>query len=127
MTACRMFDAPAQTEQIEQSSLALAKQLRHQSSELRRHRRYGEDFKKRLSKTWGEALTLYEIVLLSARDAGSTFNEEHRPQAAEEKGFTFEALTSLHARACLVAGEVLELLKGGWPTVRSHAAEHFTS
>jgi Family of unknown function (DUF5677) len=108
-------DAALTEEEIEQRSVALAKQLRGQMSELRKHRRYGEGFKKRLAKTWSDAFTLYEVVLLSAVDAGANYNREHRPQASQESDFRFTALTSLQARACLVAGEVFELLQGGWP------------
>lgn len=102
-------------DELEQRSVALAKQLRGQMSELREHRAYDRGFKKRLAKTWSEAFTLYEVILLSAFDAGSTFDRVHRPEASQENDFRFEALTSLHAQACLVAGEVFELLNGGWP------------
>src|SRR5207249_4560247 len=108
-------DALLTEEEIERRSVALAKQLRGQLSELREHRAFDRGFKKRLAKTWTEAFTLYEVILLSAFDAGSSFDQGHRPPAAQENDFTFEALTSLHAQACLVAGEVFELLKGGWP------------
>src|SRR5438132_6544490 len=105
----------AHEKDIEGRSIAMARRLKRQTSELRTHRAYGRGFKKRLAKTWSDAFTLYEVVLLSAIDAGSDFDRDHRPQASEENDFTFEALTSLHARAGLVAGEVFELLKGGWP------------
>jgi uncharacterized protein DUF5677 len=105
----------ALTEQVEQSSLALAKRLRSQSRELREHQAYDRGFKERLAKTWSDAFKLYQVVLLSAVDAGSDFYTDNREQASQENDFRFEALTSLHARACLVAGEVFELLKGGWP------------
>jgi hypothetical protein len=102
------------TEMIEQRSAVVARHLRGQASELHRHRRYGAGFKKRLFKTWREALTLYEIVLVSTVDAGRDLAQEHWEQAVEENDFTFQVLMSLHARACLVAGEVFELLKGGY-------------
>jgi hypothetical protein len=105
----------AHEEDVERGSVALAQRLKGQTSELRKHRAYGRGFKKRLYDTWSDAFTLYEVVLLSAVDAGSDFYTEHRAEAEKESDFTFEALTSLHARACLVAGEVVELLKGGWP------------
>ena len=66
-------------------SVALAKQLRGQMSELRAHRTYDRGFKNRLAKTWSEAFTLYEVILLSAFDTGSTFDREHGPQASQEK------------------------------------------
>lgn len=112
--ALREF-ADALIEQIEQRSVVLAKTLRGQSSQLREHRAHDRGFKKRLARTWSEAFTLYLVVLLSAVDAGSDFYTNHREQAGKDNDFRFEALTSLHARACLVGGEVFELLKGGWP------------
>src|SRR5262249_7708806 len=45
----------------------------------------------------------------------SDFNDAHRAEAAEEDDFRFDALTMLHSRACLVASETLELMKGGYP------------
>jgi hypothetical protein len=112
-----LFEAvkDALTEQLERDSLMLAKRLRSQTKLLREHQAYGEGFKKRLARTWRNALTLYEVLLLSAVDAGSDFYTDHSEDAAQDNDFAFEALTSLHARACLVAGEVLELLRGGWP------------
>jgi Family of unknown function (DUF5677) len=101
-------------EEIERRSLALAKQLRIESSEMRRYRRYGLGFKRRLAKTWSEPLNLYEVVLKATFDAWSEFSQEHWAQAQQESDFRFETLVSLHAQASLVAGEVLELLKGGY-------------
>jgi hypothetical protein len=100
-------------EEIEHRSVLLAKQLRRESAELRRYRRLGEGFKKRLAKTWSQPLRLYEIVLKATLDGGREFVQEHWAQADQESDFTFEALTSLHAQACRVAGEVLELLRTG--------------
>jgi hypothetical protein len=108
-------DGPVTEEELERRGVALAKQLRGQMSELREHRAYDRGFKKRLATTWSQAFTLYEVILLSAFDAGSTFDQVHRPEASQDNDFRFEALTSLHAQACLVAGEVYELLRGGWP------------
>jgi len=101
-------------EEIEQRSVALAKQLRGESPEMRAYRRYGEGFKKRLAKTWSEPLRLYEVILKATFDAGAVFSEEHWAQARQENDFRFETLASLYSQACLVAGEVIELLKGGY-------------
>ncbi|HUY74891.1 MAG TPA: DUF5677 domain-containing protein [Candidatus Dormibacteraeota bacterium] len=97
-------------EEIERRRVALTKQLRD-SAVLRRYRRLGEGFKKRLAKKWGEPLKLYEIVLKGTLDGGREFAQG--AQADQESDFTFQALVSLHAQACRVAGEVLELLKAG--------------
>jgi len=81
---------------------------------LRNRRRRIRGFERRLRKRWGRALDLYRATLEAALEAGSDFNQEHRPRAAEENDFLFEALTRLHARACLTTSEVYTLLRAGY-------------
>jgi hypothetical protein len=95
--------------------IALAKRLRARAHHLSERGAFGRAFRRRLAKTWGEAFTLYEIVLVCATEAGSDFDAVYRPGAAKENDMVFEALVGLHARACLVATETYELLKGGFP------------
>jgi hypothetical protein len=72
-------------------------------------------FQKRLIIHWGEALSLYETILLWAGRAGDDFHRAHAQRAGKEHDLVFEALARLQARACLVGAEVLHLLKGGYP------------
>jgi hypothetical protein len=82
---------------------------------LRWHRRQQRAFERRLRKHWGRALDLFFAVVVSAEEAGATFNTTHRPAAADRQDFVFEALTGLHARACRTAFEVHRLLSSGFP------------
>jgi hypothetical protein len=45
---------------------------------------------------------------------GRKLNDKHRPRAALEKDYLFEALTYLHARSLLVTREVMCLMHGGF-------------
>jgi hypothetical protein len=88
--------------------------LRDMPSMLRSRRRKIRGFERRLRKRWGKALDLYGATLEVAFEAGSDFNDKHRSLAASEGDFLFEALTRLHARACLTALEVHTLLCSGY-------------
>jgi hypothetical protein len=73
-------------------------------------------FEERLYERWREALDLYEAVTTCCLEAGQRV---HHEIAQAEEGFTpahpimTQALTLLHARACLVASEVGALLRSG--------------
>lgn len=77
------------------------------------HRRFGRKFESRLDWVWGDALDRVYAVLVSCQELGESFNAWHRPAAAEEVDHRFEALVTLHARACMVAGEMHALLRTG--------------
>jgi hypothetical protein len=100
---------------IDKSGLVLARSLVARAPQLAENRAFHEAFKQRLERTWRKPFILYEVILVSATEAGSDFNEAYRPSAAKENDFVFEVLCGLHSRACLVAGEVYELLRGGYP------------
>jgi Family of unknown function (DUF5677) len=100
---------------IDKRATALAATLKARAPHLAEQRADNQAFKKRLANTWREGFTLYEIILVCATELGGDFNDDHRPDAAKDNDFAFDALTGLQARACCVAGEVFELLKGGYP------------
>jgi hypothetical protein len=83
---------------------------------LCRNRAWRQEFERRLCKRGGKAFDLYELAFITARDAGDALNRKHRPQAIIDNDLLFDALTQLHARACLTAGEILTLLKSAYPT-----------
>jgi hypothetical protein len=87
--------------------------LRDAPKMLRRHGRYRRGFERRLRRRWRRALDLYYVVYVCCEESGGEFNQRYREQAAQENDFAFEALTRLHARACLVASEVYALLRTG--------------
>jgi hypothetical protein len=88
--------------------------LRDASRMLRNSRRTRRGFERRLRKRWRCGLDLYGVTLETAFDVGREFNHRHRPAAAAESDYLFEAVTGLHARACLTAFEVLRLLECGY-------------
>jgi hypothetical protein len=81
---------------------------------LRNRRRIVRGFERRLRKRWGKAFDLYAGTVEVAFEAGSDFNKRNRPLASAEDDFLFEALTRLHARACLTALEIETLLRSGY-------------
>jgi len=84
------------------------------SNKLELGRIIDEDFEKRLYDLWQQPLDLLELFLAISFEAGSTFNQERLPVAVQENDFVFEVLCRLHARACLIGGEILTLMKGGY-------------
>jgi hypothetical protein len=102
---------------IDNSIPAFVDRLLHDMPQmLRNRRRLARGFERRLRDRWGRALDLYRASIEVALESGSDFNEKHRPAAAEENDFLFEALTRLHARACTTALEVFTLLQSGYET-----------
>lgn len=78
----------------------------HEDSEL-----YG--FRKRLEGTWGEALDLYRIMLVSSRELFLAQAESLRKSRAKRNRHLREALVGIHARALRTATAVLVLLENG--------------
>ena len=100
---------------VNKSADAVVASLHSRVAELNHHRKLDRAFKRRLAFTWKRPFLLYEMVLTCAAEAGADFNDAHRSDAAKANDFRFDALTMLHSRACLVAAENLELMKGGYP------------
>jgi hypothetical protein len=74
---------------------------------------FSKGFEERLAEVWGGGLGLLNIILILAREFGGDFNKQCRPEAIKSNDLIFEALTRLHARACLVGSEILALLRSG--------------
>src|SRR5262249_2129313 len=56
-------------------------------------------FLRRLRDTWGSSFRLFRILIEAAREAGSNYNNDYRPNALKNNDLVFEALCRLHARA----------------------------
>lgn len=78
----------------------------------RRKERAG--FERRNFQRWRKAFDLIETIWVSCEELGRAFNQHHRPIAASEQDYVFEAMTYLHAKALLVTSEMICLLKGGF-------------
>ncbi|MDQ3695749.1 MAG: DUF5677 domain-containing protein [Chloroflexota bacterium] len=85
----------------------IARRLRRQD------RRTRSRFEKRLMRRWGQAIDLYDLLMIAAQQMGEDVNRENRPQAAKDQDYVFEALTKIHARACLIASEIRALMVFG--------------
>jgi hypothetical protein len=71
-------------------------------------------FETRLYERWKTGLDLFEMILVSAHEAGNEFSRRHSKRAGEQREFRFLVRTRLHARACCVGWEVLTLLRTGY-------------
>jgi hypothetical protein len=78
------------------------------------HGAFRQEFEARLLMRWLEPLSLYEMFLVAAREAGEDFNLLEHPSGEEQDLWVGTALRLLHGRGCLVASEVLELLRHGY-------------
>ncbi len=102
-------------EAITSAAAALtAELLRTAPDMLAEQRIFQSEFEERLFQHWGKALDLFQTILVVARDAGDSINQQQRQRADEEQDFTFDVLSRLHARACLTASEVGVLLRSGY-------------
>ncbi len=88
--------------------------LRRAPEMLAEQRSYRTGFEERLLQIWGEALDLFEIFQTVCLELGEDFNARNRPAAATARDYRFDVLARLHARSCLVASEVLTLLRSGF-------------
>ncbi len=102
-------------EQVPDVAKILLHDLKAKAPEmLREHRELDTGFRARNYQRWREGLDLLCMLIVIAEESGSDFNTEFRPQAVKQNNLVFEAVCSLHARAVLIAREVLCLLEGGF-------------
>lgn len=62
---------------------------------------------------WGEPLRTFRAILRLCRNHVDRFNAAYRSTAAARDDAQFEAIVTLHARACLIASEVYALTATG--------------
>lgn len=72
-------------------------------------------FERRLARTWKTGFELLEVQLYLAKSTAAEINDELRRRTTKAEMPLIEVLTSLHARACQIASEVLVLLRAGYP------------
>jgi hypothetical protein len=70
-------------------------------------------FNDSLRDAWGRPVQLLDILVSTTVDKAAAFNRESQPRAVESEDHVFDVLTSLHARGCQVALEILTLLENG--------------
>lgn len=103
------------TEALREMGRATAGNLRgRRSATLAEHREIRLGFEQRLLEIWGPALDAFEAATIVAFEAGELVAKEEAPKGFEDDP-QLEAIVRLHARACLVASEILALLRSGHP------------
>lgn len=68
-----------------------------------------------MHRLWGEAFDLLDYVINMCRTTGVTMYNKDRESATTEGDHLFLALSAIQARACVVAGGILALLRAGYP------------
>jgi hypothetical protein len=81
---------------------------------LAERRKQQAGFESRNLRRWRKAFDLLETIWVCCEEMGSAFNGHHRPQAVQEQDHVFEGMSYLHAKALLVASEIICLLRGGF-------------
>jgi hypothetical protein len=80
----------------------------------RSHRRYWRKFESKIRIHWGDAFDQFYSVLAFARESSQYYSIELEKGEVDEVDLVTEALISLQARACRIAGEVHALLQAGY-------------
>lgn len=104
----RSFCSKAGEEQFKNIVADLPRKLDEYHSQL-----YG--FEERLYYRWSMPFSLFEYFILQSQEINGDFHKEFGGIAAEEKDLVFGILLRLQAKACIVAKEVLTLMRSGYP------------
>lgn len=72
--------------------------------------RFHDGFSERLQERWAEGLYLCDLTRIVCLEVGTEHHKEHW----QVGGARHHVLAKLHAKACLIAGEIIALLKGGY-------------
>lgn len=64
---------------------------------------------------WKDGFDALEYHILLCLELGSEYNKMYRPEAHKSNNFIFDVVIRNHAKSCLIASEILCLLKNGYP------------
>lgn len=81
---------------------------------LKENKETRNSFEERLYELWKEPLDMLEAFLHLSVEVGNLVNRELRSTSTEENYFLRDVVTRLHGQACLIGGEILTLLRGGF-------------
>jgi hypothetical protein len=87
---------------------------------LRDQRALIDGFERRLYKTWKRPLDLFEMMITACAEAADAVNAQWPWGKSEDQDIVFDVVRRLQARACMVASEILTLLKAGYASA-AHA------
>lgn len=102
------------SEEFQKAIKELLEKFENASDILQKNNEEAEAFKERVNELWKEPFDLLEFFLILSIDAGAKFNRENRQLASEQNDYVFEALTRLHAKACLIGQEIITLMRNGY-------------
>ena len=103
-------------EAIASAAASLLAQLKKRwPNQLRNEMKQEAGFRKRTYARWKDGIDLLRMMLVISHEVGARFNELHRPHAANNDDYQFEALVNLHAQAIRVSREIVTLLEAGYP------------
>ena len=72
-------------------------------------------FEERLYYLWCDAFTLYEYFTIQSQEINRVYKNRYGQIAAEKEDLVFSVILRLHAKSCIVAKEVLALMRSGYP------------
>ena len=72
-------------------------------------------FEERLYYLWNKPFSLYEYFIIQTQDVNEKYKDTYGQIAAEEDDLVFSIVLRLHAKSCIVAKEVLALMRSGYP------------
>lgn len=85
------------------------------SDKVRKKHEEMDEFYVKLETRWGKAIDLLEIFWHLSIDSGQNLTDEYHKTASVNQDLVFLTLKMLHGRACLVTGEIVTLLRNGYP------------
>jgi len=72
-------------------------------------------FEERLYYLWYKPFSLYEYFTIQTQEVNKKYKDAYGQIAAEEDDLVFSVVLRLHAKSCIVAKEVLALMRSGYP------------
>lgn len=81
---------------------------------LSERRQQHNEFVERNVKRWEHGFNVLELLIEVCIEAGSLLNDRLRPDVVATQDILFDVLTRLHAKGCLIAKEIVCLLKNGF-------------
>jgi hypothetical protein len=82
--------------------------------ELKKDEQKRRGVEQRLLKIWNNPIRKLEMFRSVCLATGISFNSKYRNEAAASQSFVYDALNRLHAHACLIAAEIIVLLRHGF-------------
>ncbi|MFA6362893.1 DUF5677 domain-containing protein [Methanoregula sp.] len=103
----RSFCSKAGEELFKNGITDLSRKIDEYHSQL-----YG--FEERVCYRWSLPFSLFEYLIIQSQEINEEFHKEFGKIATEERDLVFGILFRLHEKACIVAKEVIALMKSGY-------------